>query len=202
MTDFVTEYQHLSDDELLQVWVERPQLVAEAESALREEIRKRGLAREAGRTVDVWAKPPEQQLAPPVETFINLSVLWFAIRELWLRLQTRRGVPVEAHVEATRRTEPAYRSGARAELRYSYEYQGKVYPGRAVRDFMFNSRAADALVFGHHAGENIMVRIDPDHPSRSYFRSGFGWAEPVLFGAFGLCISAVLMMIGFGIVMR
>ena len=125
MTDFATEYQHLSDDELLQVWVERPQLVAEAESALRDEIRKRGLAREAEHAVNVWAKPPEQQLAPPVETFINLSVLWFAIRELWLRLQTRSGVPVEAHVEATRRTKPSYRSGARAELRYSYKYQGK-----------------------------------------------------------------------------
>jgi hypothetical protein len=202
MTDFATEYQHLSDDELLQVWVERPQLVAEAESALRDEIRKRGLAREVEHAVDVWAKPPEQQLAPPVETFINLSVLWFAIRELWLRLQTRRGVPVEALVEATRRTEPAYRSGARAELRYCYKYQGEEYTGRVIRDFMFNSRAADALAFGNHAGENIMIRIDPDNPSRSYFRSGFGWVEPVLFGVFGLCISAVLIVIGCGILLR
>lgn len=137
MTHFATEYQQLSDDELLQLWVERGQLSGDAKEALREEIRRRGIAKEADVAVDRRAESPERPLSRPVETFINVSALWWLARELWLRKQTQNGRSVEAVVDSTRRTRHGCRSAARAELRYSYEYEGNRYTGRVVRDFVF-----------------------------------------------------------------
>jgi hypothetical protein len=45
MADFHSEYQNLSDEELLRLWRERSQLLEEAQSALESEIRNRGLAK-------------------------------------------------------------------------------------------------------------------------------------------------------------
>ena len=85
MTQFATEYHQLSDDELLQLWVERGQLTGDAKEALRGEIRRRGIANEADVAVDRRAEPAERPLARPVETFANVSALWWLARELWLR---------------------------------------------------------------------------------------------------------------------
>jgi hypothetical protein len=175
MDDFNSEYRHQSDDELLQLWVERAQLTPEAKRALEAEVHKRSLTKEAERATDAWAEPPEPPLAPPVRTYLGLSVPWFCWRELWLRLRTRRGIAVEAKVESALQSRRPIRSAARAELRYSYTYEGQQYLGRTVRDFTFGKRAADALAYGHKPGDVITVRIDPAHPSRSYFPSGFGW---------------------------
>jgi hypothetical protein len=197
MNQFATDYRQLDNDELLQLWVERSQLGGEAKEALREEIRRRGIAKEAEVAVDRRAEPPEHELAPAVETFANVSVLWWLIREVWLRNQTREGVSVQATVDSTRQTRTGWRSAARAELRYSYEYEGVRYTGRAVRDFVFNSRAADALAFGHAMGEQVVVQVNPRHPERSYYPTGFGWIESMVLGVFGLAVWFFLLGILF-----
>jgi hypothetical protein len=185
MSQFATDYRHLDDDELLQLWVERFQLVDEARAALREEISRRGIKKEAEVAVDRRAEPSQPVLAPPVETFMGVSALWWLLRELWLRNQTQGGVYVDAIVGSTKRTRHGYRSAARAELCYAYEYQGTRHVGRAVRDFVLNTKAADALAFNHTQGERIPVKINPLHPERSYYPSGFGWIESVVLGVFG-----------------
>jgi hypothetical protein len=175
MNDFTDEYCHRSDEELLQLWVERSQLTSEASRALQNEIRKRSLTSLAESATDVWAKPPERELDPPVNSYLGFSIPCFWLRELWLRFQSRHGISVEAEVESTRQTRQPVRSSARAELRYSYTHEGQGYSGRAVRDFVFSKRAADAFAFDHKPGDVITVRIDPAHPSLSFFPSGFGW---------------------------
>jgi cation transport ATPase len=57
MKEFATDYRQLNNDDLLQLWVERAQLVDEAKEALREEIRRRGIEREAELAVDRRAEP-------------------------------------------------------------------------------------------------------------------------------------------------
>jgi len=198
MNDFSDEYHHRSDEELLQLWVERSQLASEARRALQSEIHKRSLTREAESATDVWAIPPERELAPPVNSYLGLSVPWFWLRELWLRFRSRHGISVEAEVESGRQTRQPVRSSARAELRYSYTHEGQRYSGRAVRDFVFSKRAADALAFDHKPGDVITVRIDPAHPSLSFFPSGFGWlgwVDALCSGAVGLLVLLIWLFI-------
>ena len=57
MKEFATDYRQLNNDDLLQLWVERSQLVDEAKEALREEIRRRGIEREVELAVDRRAEP-------------------------------------------------------------------------------------------------------------------------------------------------
>ena len=64
------DYRQLDNDELPQLWVERFQPVGEAKVG-------------AAETSD---------LAPAVETFINVSAFWWLIPELWLRNQRQSGV--------------------------------------------------------------------------------------------------------------
>jgi len=198
MNDFSDEYHHRSDEELLQLWVERSQLASEARRALQSEIHKRSLTREAESATDVWAIPPERELAPPVNSYLGLSVPWFWLRELWLRFRSRHGISVEAEVESSRQTRQPVRSSARAELRYSYTHEGQRYSGRAVRDFVFSKRAADALAFDHKPGDVISVRIDPANPSLSFFPSGFGWlgwVDALCCGAVGLLVLLIWVFI-------
>jgi hypothetical protein len=125
MNDFSDEYRHRSNEELLQLWAERSQLASEAKRALQTEIHNRSLTSESERATDVWAKPPERELAPPVTSYLGLSVPWFWLRELWLRFQTRHGIWVKAEVESTRQTRQLARSSARAELNYCYTHEGQ-----------------------------------------------------------------------------
>jgi hypothetical protein len=51
-TDFSAEYQSRTDEDLLQLWVERSELRPEAEVALQNEIARRGLVRRAAAAKD------------------------------------------------------------------------------------------------------------------------------------------------------
>lgn len=198
MNDFADEYRHKSDEQLLQLWVERSQLSSEAKHALQNEIQKRSLTRYAESATDAWATPPERELAPPVNSYMGFSVPWFWLRELWLRFKTRQGVSVKAEVESTRQTRQRVRSSARAELRYTYTHEGQQYSGRAVRDFVFSKRAADALALDYKPGDPITVRIAPTHPGISYFPSGFGWlgwVDAFCSGALGLLVLLIWALI-------
>jgi hypothetical protein len=70
MSKFAMDYRQLDNDELPQLWVERFQPVGEAKVGAAE----------------------ASDLAPAVETFINVSAFWWLIRELWLRNQRQSGV--------------------------------------------------------------------------------------------------------------
>lgn len=191
MADFATHYQHLNNDEL-----------PDARSALNEDIRRRGLSRESVEQSVAITEEPTESLAPPVETYMNLSVLMFWLRELWLRSRTKQGTPVNATIVSTRRTEPGHKSGSRAEIRYSYYFRGEHYSGRAVRDFILNSAAAKSLVSNRKNGQTISVLVDPEHPEHSYYRTGFGWIEPLIIGLFALGLWAVLLLIVFGLIFK
>ena len=138
---------------------------------------------------------PDSPLALPVETYLNITVLLFWLRELWLRYRTKQGVPVDARVESICRTQSGYKSAARVELHFSYEFQGHRYSGRVVRDFVFGDEAADSLVSDHEHGQTIDVLVDPRHPESSYYPSGFGWAEPLFVGMLSLGMWAFLLIV-------
>lgn len=196
-TDYAAQYRSFDHDELLALWRERNRLADTARRALRDEINLRGLSKEAeSPPIQESAKP----LAPPVETYLNASVLFWWLREIWLRLRTRRGFSVRATVESTSRTRPGYKSAARAELSYSFAFQGRQYSGRVVRDFLFDNAAGDSLAFGHKQGQSISVRLKSEYPECSYYPSGFGWIEPLLVGLFAVMIWVALVAMVVGLI--
>ena len=205
--DFDVEYRSRSDEELLQLCVERSELLPEAVIALQNEIARRGLTRQAATAKDKRvddsiglqeSEKSHHRLAPPVSAW-GPSIAWYWLRELRLRHRTRDGIRLQATVESTLLTRPVPGKGGggrRAELRYSYECQGP-RTGRTVRDFTFGDKIGKALAFGHKPGEHITVLVDPNDPDCSYFSSGFGWMQPFLYGVFfsllGLCLLALVV---------
>jgi Protein of unknown function (DUF3592) len=202
--DFGAEYQTRRDENLMQLWVERSQLLPEAGAALETEITRRGLAGQAAAAKDIWAededesseggKESDHRLAPAVAAW-GPSIAYYWMRELHLRYRTKDGIPVQATVESTLLTRPAQGRGGggrRAELRYSYDYQG-LRTGRTVRDFTIGDKVGRALAFAHNSGETITVLVDPDDPDCSYFPSGFGWIQPLLYGVFFSLVALLLL---------
>lgn len=216
-TDFESEYRSRTDEELLQLWVERSGLLHEAEAALLNEITRRGLTKQAAIAKDIRCegdddgpeegKESDQRLARPVSAW-GPTIAWYWLRELRLKHRTKSGVPIQAKVESTLLTRPVRGRGGggrRAELRYSYDCQGP-RTGRTVRDFVIGDKVGKALAFGHKSGETITVLIDPNDPDCSYFPSGFGWIQPFLYGVFfslvGLCLLAGVVVELFILIMN
>ena len=202
--DFCAEYQSRTDEELLQLWVERSGLLPAAEVTLQNEIAQRGLTKQAAIAKDInveddiidfeQGKKSDHRLAPPVAAW-GPTIAWYWLQELRLRHRTKGGIPLQAKVESTLLTRPLQGRGGggrRAELRYSYEYQGS-RTGRIVRDFLFGDKAGKALAFAHKPGDAITVLVDPNDPDCSYFPSGFGWIQPLLYGAFFSLIALFLL---------
>lgn len=202
--DFSAEYQSRTDEDLLQLWVERPELLPEAEAALQNEIARRGLTGRAATAKDrrveddgidsEKGKKSGHKLAPAVAAW-GPSIAWYWLRELRLRHRTKGGIPIQARVEYTLLTRPAQGRGGggrRAELRYSYDCRGP-RTGRTVRDFTFGDKTGRALAFGHKPGDAITVLVDPNDPDCSYFPSGFGWIQPLLYGMFFSLVALCLL---------
>jgi hypothetical protein len=206
-TDFSSEYQSRTDEELLQLWVERYELLPQAEVALQNEVARRGLTREAANAQDrrveddsidlERGKKSDRRLAPAVSAW-GPSIAWYWLRELRLQYRTRGGIPLQATVKSTLLTRPVQGRGGggrRAEIRYSYDCQGP-RTGRTVRDFTFGDKIGKALAFGRKPGDPMTVLVDPDDPDCSYFPSGFGWIQPLLYGVFfslvALCLLALV----------
>jgi hypothetical protein len=192
-TDFVAEYRSRTDGELLQLWVERLELLPQARTALQSEIALRGLTEHAAvardmrgeDNVDAFEGVDEShhRLAPPVAAW-GPSITWYWLRELRLRHRTKDGVPVEAKVESTLLTRASKGRGGgsrRVELCYCYDYQGP-RDGRTIRDFTIGDKTGRALAFAREPGQTITVLVDPNDPDCSYFPSGFGWIQPLLYG--------------------
>lgn len=208
LADFNAEYQSRTDENLLQLWVERSELLPEAEAALQNEIARRGLSGQAATAKDRRFEDDSidsgkgtrshHRLAPAVAAW-GPSIAWYWLREMRLRHRTKGGVPVQGRVESTlltRAVQGRGGGGRRSELRYSYDCQGP-RTGRTVRDFTFGDKIGKALAFGHKPGDTITVLVDPNDPDCSYFPSGFGWIQPLVYGVvfslLGLCLLAIVV---------
>src|ERR1035441_7043833 len=81
---------------------------------LREELDKRGLSKEVERIIDECiVEDPDGQLPRGPQTYGNLSILFWWLREVWLRHKTKDGISVEATIDSTQRTGSRYHSAAR-----------------------------------------------------------------------------------------
>jgi hypothetical protein len=203
--DFSSEYQSRRDEDLLQLWVERSELLPEAGAALQNEIARRNLTGQAATATDrrveddsidsEKGKKSDHRLAPAVAAW-GPSITWYWLRELRLRHRTKGGgIPIQARVESTLLTRPVQGragGGRRAELRYSYDCQGP-RTGRTVRDFTFGDKTGKTLVFGRKPGDAITVLVDPNDPDCSYFPSGFGWIQPLVYGMFFSLVALCLL---------
>lgn len=131
---------------------------------------------------------------PKIHVYLNLSLLFLALRELWLQRQTKEGAPVEATVETAYHTDPVNKRVFRAELRYSYQFGGRELTGRVARDYFLNHKAADKLA-QFRRGEKLVVRVRPDRPEVSYYPSGFGFVEPIVLAPVLLFIAAFVLIV-------
>jgi len=188
---------------LLLLWGKRHTLPQEDAWTLRMELLKRHLSEEA-REVEMWNTVDYglEGNAPYIsidihQTYLHASVLFYAIREMWLRDKTREGVSVTAIVSLAYHTQPVSKQARRAEMLYSYEYRGDRFEGRVIRDYFLNSKAANALANDFCPGQQITVKIVPNQPHISYFPSGFGFIEAFTTGLIfpGLILVATLFLV-------
>jgi hypothetical protein len=187
-------FSRRSNDNFLQLWQGRDLLNDDDIDPLRAELEMRGLTKEVEEisnqlsTRDIYGELP-----PGPWTYLNLSVPYWWLRELWLRHRTRNGLPVEAIIQSAERTRSRYWWAARAQLIYSYEFQGSVFSGQVIRDFKLSSADADSLVYDHHPGEKLPILVSPDAPNVSYYPSGMGFVEPILVGIQSLLLWVLVL---------
>jgi hypothetical protein len=91
-------------------------------------------------------------------------------------------------------TDPVNKRVFRAELQYSYQFEGRQLTGRVARDYFLNHKAADKLA-QFHSGDKLMVRVRPDRPEVSYYPSGFGFVEPVVLAPMLLFLAAFVVIV-------
>lgn len=126
-----------------------------------------------------------------------LSIPYYWLSEVIRSLRAEHWNSAIATVESTHRSRGGYEETSRAELWYSYEFEGQHFSGRIVRDCGFNSGAVNRLV-AHSVGERIMIRVNPGKPTQSYCPSGFGWIEPLIIGSVsigGTCLLAWVVLV-------
>jgi len=187
-----------SNEDILQLWRNRKDLKEDIDT-LQMELQKRHLSREAS-DVEI-----EDFVDHPIrgssfckgidfhQTYLNGSIILYGIRELWLRYKTKDGVPVAATTILAYHTEPLNKMAFRAEMLYAYEYEGKQFEGRVVRDYFFNHKAADSLANKFHPGEGLTVTIAPNRPELSYYPSGFGFIEAFTIGSVSLILAGLIL---------
>jgi hypothetical protein len=195
MADSASRFSKRSNENLLQLWRARDLLNDEDIDPLRDELERRGLSRQVAEIAEQASiRNMYGELAPAPFTYFNLTVPALWIKELWLRQKTKDGCSTDAKVELVQRTRFGFLGGAaRAELRYSYEFQGRQYSGRVTRDFKFDSAKADSLVYDHQVGEKITIRVNPEAPEISYCPSGMGIFDPIFLGPQALFAWAVVI---------
>jgi hypothetical protein len=194
MNDAAGRFSRRSNENLIQLWRGRDGLNDDDIEPLRVEIENRGLSK---KIEEMDGEAPSKdiygELPPGPQTFLNFSVLVWWLRELWLRHRTRDGIQVSATIESTQRTRSSAGGAARAEIVYSYEFQGQQFSGRVVRDFSFDVTKADSLVYDHQSNEKLPILICQDNPAISYFPSGLGVFDPIALGFQSLFSWAVVI---------
>jgi hypothetical protein len=184
MPDLANKFSRRSDDNLLQLWRARDKVSDFDIDLLRDELEIRGLSKEMDEIAQqvsvgsIYGKLPSSP-----QTYLNLSVPFWWLRELRLRYKTNGGRSLEATITKAQRTGSGMLGTARVELLYSYEFQGQQYAGRVIRDFRSGSDpAADSLAYDHHPGEKLPILISQEDPEISYYPSGLGSIDPIISG--------------------
>ena len=197
MVESAGRFSKRSNENLLQLWRARDLLKDEDIDPLRDELEQRGLSRQVTEIAEqASVREMYGKLPPAPNTYINLSVPALWMRELWLRHKTEGGFSADAKIEMVQRTRFGFWGGAaRAELHYSYEFQGRQYSGRVVRDFKFEVASADSLVYDHKVGEKLPITVSRETPEISYYPSGLGILDPIFLGFHSLF--AWVVVIGF-----
>ncbi|MDR3724579.1 MAG: DUF3592 domain-containing protein [Terracidiphilus sp.] len=113
-------------------------------------------------------------------SFMYWSIPYCWFKELRLSSKAKEWVLAQGEVTYAHRTAGGYRETIRAELAYSYTFNGEYFSGQTVRECCFDASAATALVEDNEIGTKIEIRVNPDNPDESYFPSGFGSIEPLL----------------------
>lgn len=184
MVESAGRFSKRNNENLLQLWRARDLLKDEDIDPLRDELERRGLSKQVAEIAELASVRDLYGKLPPAPiTYLNLSVPALWMREHWLRYKTRDGSPADARIEMVQRTTFGFWvSAARAELQYSYQFHGRQYSGRVVRDFKFDSASADSLVYDHQVGEKLPILISSEAPNVSYYPSGLGILDPICLG--------------------
>lgn len=128
------------------------------------------------------------------------SIPYYWLRERRLAKMSRSWVPATATVESAQRTKGGYGQTVRAELWYSYSFEGTCYRGHVIRDTCWRFSSANNLVDDYASGQTIEILINPQKPGQSYFPSGFGWIEPFftlfLSGLASLLVAFIVIFVG------
>lgn len=194
MVKSANRFGRRSNENLLQLWRGRDVLSDEDIDPLRTELEQRGLDAQMAKIDDQSpGKDIYSDLPPAPQTYLNISVPALWVREQWLRHKTTGGVPVRGTIRSVQRTRSRFGGAARAELSYSYEFQGQQYSGRVVRDFRFDSAKADSLVYDNHVGEKLPILLSRQTPEISYYPSGIGMFDPIVLGLQSLFAWAVVV---------
>lgn len=130
------------------------------------------------------------------------SIPYYWLRERRLAKKSVHWVPLAGVVESSHRTKGGYQQTIRAELWYSYSFEGENYRGYVIRDCCWSPSSANALVGEHDPGQKIDILVNPENPTQSYYSSGFGWIEPflTLFLSAGSTLLIISIVIFVGII--
>jgi hypothetical protein len=201
MPEFATMLAQKSDEEILQLWRDRDRLPDADIDPLRDEIERRGLLNDAEQIVETTVRAFNDGPSIPPQNYLNTSIFFWCVRELWLRSKTRNGVSVAASVDKVSRLKPQNKTAGRSELTYRYKYQGTDYSGRVVRDFLFPSSATQAFVDNHQPGQTIQILVNRVDPGISYYPSGLGFLFSIVGGGLLLLFwSAMFLGVAAGLV--
>ncbi|WP_162601567.1 hypothetical protein [Occallatibacter savannae] len=194
MAEEAGRFSRRSDENLLQLWRARDLLKDEDIDPLRDELEARGLSKQVAEISELASVRDLYGALPTAPfTYFNSSVPALWIRELWLRYKTKDGSSLNARIEKVQRTGFGSLGGAaRAEIKYFYEFQGHQYVGRVLRDFKVDAASADKLVYDHHVGEEIQIRVSREAPELSYYPSGMGFLDPISLGLQSLLSGALV----------
>jgi hypothetical protein len=122
-----------------------------------------------------------------------ISVPLYALRELALSLRSRNWTSTNAVIQSCRHTLGGYQQTFRVEVWYSYEFDGKYFAGRVIRDRVLGG--VEKVASQYVEGKSIPVLVNPLNPAQSYLRSGLGYAEPFFVGILSLISIGVLLLI-------
>jgi hypothetical protein len=72
---------------------------------------------------------------PPIPLYLSLP--WFWLKETRLSSLKSTGIPIQATIESSERSEGGYRKTITLQVWYSYSFEGQSYSGQLVRDTCF-----------------------------------------------------------------
>ena len=105
-------------------------------------------------------------------SFMYWSIPCYWLRERRLSKRSVQWVSQQGIVESSHRTKGRYQETIRAELRYSYSFEGENYTGHVIRDCCFAPSSANNLVDENAPGQKIEILVNPENPLNPITRLG------------------------------